>query len=370
MLDLASFGAWLPGAGVVLDSLTMACEPGQIWAVVGRTGAGSSTLLRAVAGRLPPGAHVSGDIRWRGSPVPPPAGDLCHVGDLPPMEVAEYLTGFTDDARGVAEASGLGGHLAHRVGTLPPDLRVALRAAALRHSPVTPLLLLDAELTAASPAVRHEVAQEVTARARAGAAVLCADHDLVTLRQMATHILELDRGRTAYAGEAAAWRPRSLLPSPGAVGVGRRPPAAATVIDPAAVGLTGRSLEVGATECLGLVDLSGRPEPLARRIIAHLGGRAVASHLPRATRLARAHHDEVPLWLPHPQAGLDPVARQELAASLSGENPGPRLVTSRDPDFLARACRRIAVVDDGRVVAVGSPTAVSRHLPGRLREAS
>lgn len=366
MLEFDSYSVWLPGVGVVLDQVSLSPAAGEIWAVVGRSGSGASTLLRAAAHRLLPGAHVSGGIRWRGSTLPPRPRDLHHVGQFPPMGVAEYLRGLTDDVRGVAGRAGLQGHLTHRVDTLPPDLRVALRAVALRHAPDAACVLLDAELTAAAPAVRADIAAEAARRARSGAVVLWADHDLPTLRSTASHVLELDGGRVAHAGELGSWRPRTVGPVAGRGHDGRPSVASATVVEAAAVGLSGRGLEVGAAECVGLIDLSGRPEPLARRIVTHLGGEAVGSHLPRGTRLTRARHDPRPLWLPHAQAGLDPADRQELAADLAGVNPGPRLITGRDPDFLAAACHRIVVVDDGRIVAVGSPTAMARHLTGSV----
>ncbi|WP_040284690.1 hypothetical protein [Tessaracoccus massiliensis] len=411
MLEFASFSAWLPGAGVVLDDIELSCQPGEIWAVAGRTGAGASMLLRAAAGQLPRIAQISGRNRA--------TRRVLFLGQLPPMNVAEYLRGFVDDVRGAADDLGLTSHLQHRIGTLPPDLRVPLHLAALRHAPAADLILLDAQLTAATPQTRREVALEARRRADDGAAVLWADHDLDTLWDAATHVVELERGRAVRRGPADEWQPLTLPPPtplllerlrPLPTGNRARPTAAppaatSTVIDPADVGLTGRGLEVGANESLGLLDLSGRPEPLARRITDHLGGVVLGSHLaPEDTPLAAtrrwcreagapqgaidltglrprrpfAEHSDGdaarlrarlsvpvtrPLWYPHPQAGLDARDRHALAHQLAGANAGPRIITTRDVEFLVRACRRITVVDDGQVIATGSPHAIARYLP-------
>jgi len=80
-------------------------------------------------------------------------------------------------------------------------------------------------------------------------------------------------------------------------------------------------------------------------------------------RTALAAGPECPLWLPHPQAGLDAHDARRLAADLRSGPPGPRLVTSRDVEFLVRACHRILVVEAGKVVAFGAPNAVAAILP-------
>ena len=172
----------------------------------------------------------------------------------------------------------------------------------------------------------------------------------------------------------------------------------------------GEDLELTLTsrESLGVVVLDGRAEPIARRLITELRqATLVTSHLPdHATPAAlaaswerrhqlppgtvlaqlpeirrddplrnhgygdRAHFRAalVPeprqaLWLPHPQAGLDTRCARDLAAELLRGCAGPRIVTSRDTEFLVRACHRILVVSQGRAVALGSPQAVAPMLP-------
>ncbi|NLE96994.1 MAG: hypothetical protein GX596_03255 [Propionibacterium sp.] len=395
MLELDRFGLWLPGTGTVLDDVTWRGAAGELWGVVGRTGSGASSLLRAVGGSLPPGAHRCGRLRFR-------RGDVLHISQLPPIGVADYLGAL---GVGVAEveALGLSPYLRHRTTAVPPDIRAALLLAALRGSRPAPVVLVDAVLTAAAPRHRELFAAELRRRADHGALVLWADHDLDTLSSVAHHILELDHGRVAQAVAADQWHP-ATLPEPALRTLARlldidvahshstaavhararhaphtaRPtlrtpgPASLTIIPAEEVGLTGAPLEFGAAESVGVINLGRRVEPDARRIIARLGGEVIGSHLPsdgRGTgdiarrRVERSTASTTPLWLPHIQAGLDPRERHDLATRLAGENPGVRIVTGRDVEFLVRACRRIIVLDGDRVVTAGTPHAVAELLP-------
>ena len=54
-----------PNGSVLLDSVTLSLEAGQILAVVGLNGAGKSTLIRLIAGLLAPSA---GNISFSGCP--------------------------------------------------------------------------------------------------------------------------------------------------------------------------------------------------------------------------------------------------------------------------------------------------------------
>ena len=58
-----------PDGSVLLDSVTLSLEAGQILAVVGLNGAGKSTLIRLMAGLLAPSA---GNISLSGFPYTEP----------------------------------------------------------------------------------------------------------------------------------------------------------------------------------------------------------------------------------------------------------------------------------------------------------
>lgn len=51
---------------VLVDSLSMSIEPGECWAVIGRNGAGKTSLLRTLAGLAAPAAGV---VRYGGRPL-------------------------------------------------------------------------------------------------------------------------------------------------------------------------------------------------------------------------------------------------------------------------------------------------------------
>ncbi len=189
---------------------------------------------------------------------------------------------------------------------------------------------------------------------------------------------------------------------------GSAPTGTGRVIDASAVGLSGRGIEIRPRETVGIIALDGRPEALTRALVAQLpGGGVVPSQLPPSLvlgaaartweiqhdlaagsvmrrvprlhprtlvaalspdelatfRLALADGVETALWLPHPQAWLDPRERHTLAEDLRRRPAGTRLITSRDVEFLVRACHRLVVVQDDRVVGDGSPGAVADLLP-------
>lgn len=129
-----------------------------------------------------------------------------------------------------------------------------------------------------------------------------------------------------------------------------------SVVEPTALGLTGNPIDVSAGVCLGVVCRDARPEPVARRLVEHLGGDVLGSRTPLS---AEALNTKLPLWLPHVQAGLDAVARRALIARLSGDNPGVRIVTGRDEAFLRAACHEIVVIEGDAIVAQGAPNAVA-----------
>ena len=69
------------GTNTVLDGVSLAVEPGEIIAIIGRSGSGKSTMLRCVNGLEP---IQGGSVRFEGTIVNDPATDLRklrqHVG--------------------------------------------------------------------------------------------------------------------------------------------------------------------------------------------------------------------------------------------------------------------------------------------------
>jgi len=83
--------------------------------------------------------------------------------------------------------------------------------------------------------------------------------------------------------------------------------------------------------------------------------------------IARAmmHEPEV-LFLDEPSAGLDPQTRLLLAEMVRDYNARGRtiLLTTHNMEEADSLCHRIAIVDHGRVIALGTPRELKRSIPG------
>ncbi|RMB58342.1 ATP-binding cassette domain-containing protein [Tessaracoccus antarcticus] len=451
MLELAAFSCVDPG-GRTIGDLSLTAAPGSITAVVGRSGSGGATLVRALAGAMNNG-RIRGTATLNGRRIDGATRDelttaALWISDdaLPGGTVADCLRILTGDTS-AADDLGLADDLARRLTSLPIDLRLRLHCASLlpRAGTTAPsLILVDRVLGAADAATRDRFCTLLRDRARDGATVLWAEHDLDAVWEHAEIIVELVDGRIAWQGRPDEWQPHSL-PEPTLLTLARAldvPPAdcrtaeqtletleesgivlplfprrtadsaaptgSGTLVDAATVGLSGTAIEIRPGECVGIIDTGGRPEALARRLISKLpGGDVVPSQLPGTLRIGAAartwerRHDlpvgsvlahlptlrprallvdlspgelalfrlalaggpTTPLWLSHPQAGLDPRERHSLAEDLRRRPAGTRLVTSRDVEFLVRACHRLVVVSHDHVIGDGSPSAVAKLLP-------
>lgn len=453
MLELKAFHCAVPSTGAVLKDMSLVAADGHITALAGRSGSGAATLVRALAGVLPPRAGLSGTASLNGRRIDGATpdeliGTVLWISDsaLPGDTVAETIRGLLGNLSVIDELD-LADNLTRRLSALPIDLRLRLHCATLMaQSADSPpaLILVDRVLGAADIATRDRFCSLLGALARAGSTVLWAEHDLDAVWEHAHQVVEFVDGRIVWEGRPQEWEPISLpeptlltlaralamppldcrtplttretmaehgveLPLfPVRIHDGAAPKGSSTVIDAATIGLSGAGIEIRHGECLGLVDVGGRPEALTRRLIAQLpGGDVVASQLPATLvlgaaarawerrhrlspgtvlrRIAPLHPDtlindlspsqlsafrralaedvETPLWLSHPQAGLDPRDRHTLAEDLRTRPHGTRLITSRDTEFLVRACHRIIVVRNATVIGDGSPSAVVDLLP-------
>ncbi|WP_353189369.1 ABC transporter ATP-binding protein [Pandoraea pnomenusa] len=86
MLELNDVSAGYAGSRV-LQAVTMRVAPGEIVAVLGRNGAGRSTLARAIMGQLP----REGEIRWQGQ----------SLMSLAPHQIARLGVGYVPETRDV-----------------------------------------------------------------------------------------------------------------------------------------------------------------------------------------------------------------------------------------------------------------------------
>jgi ABC-type polar amino acid transport system ATPase subunit len=214
------------GDRVVIRSVTFTAAPGAVVAVMGASGAGKTTVLRAI-GALEPLASGAIDIdgvQLRSGPLPrgPRLRELAaRVGvvfqfhhlfanmtalqnvALAPIHVLHQPRAEAERrAQELLDMLGIGGRAAAR----PHELsggeaqRVAI-ARAIAVDP--PLLLMDEPTASLDPARRGELASTVTALAGRGQTIVMATHDAEFARACATEVVLLSDGRVAGQGKPA-----------------------------------------------------------------------------------------------------------------------------------------------------------------------
>jgi ABC-type polar amino acid transport system ATPase subunit len=220
------------GSRPVLRGVGLVVVPGEVCALMGVSGAGKSTVLRAIAALEPfdAGEIAIGDARLAPGPLPPQsrlrdvrrrvgmvfqAHSLFeHLTALENVTLAPmHVLGWTREkadrvARGLLAAMGV----AHRVDALPRQLsggeaqRVAI-ARALAPDPAT--LLMDEPTSALDPARRGALGETLRALAAEERGLLVATHDVEFARAHCDRVLVLAEGEVVEQGPA-----REVLDSP------------------------------------------------------------------------------------------------------------------------------------------------------------
>lgn len=205
------------GGDPVLEDLTFSVADGTTVALVGRSGCGKTTLLRTLAGILPP---LDGTVTVLGTHLPesPPAGELGYVpqglglvthetvirnvlhGRLSDLGRLRSLIGrfpddATADARAAIERVGLGGTEHSRVHELSGGQRrrVAIARAFVREPR---LLLADEMLSELDPETTRSIVNCLHAlQAEVGTTIVMVEHNHDVARDIADTILSVGDGR-------------------------------------------------------------------------------------------------------------------------------------------------------------------------------
>ena len=199
----------------VVEGLTLAVPRGSVYALLGRNGAGKSSLLRVLLGQRPPAAgraRLLGEDPWtRRTSLMARVGVVPEEPDAPPEMTPTQLSAFCArlqprwDAAAVAERLRRFEVPANRsFGSLSKGQKGAVMLAlALAHSPE--LLLLDDPTLGLDVVARDAVFQEVIGDlADRGTTVFVSTHDLRAIEGIADHVAILHGGRLALAGALEA----------------------------------------------------------------------------------------------------------------------------------------------------------------------
>jgi iron complex transport system ATP-binding protein len=208
------------GQRLVLDSLSLAFQPGQLVGVIGPNGAGKSTLLRALVGLLAPqsGCVTIDDMSIADVPRRElarriaylPQGQMVHwpvsverlvsLGRLPHLAPMSRIADA--DAAAIARAMERAdvAQFRDRVAT---ELSGGERARVLLARALAVeagALIVDEPLAALDPGHRIDVMALLAREAALGALVIVVLHDLTTAARYCDRLVLLDKGRLIEDG--------------------------------------------------------------------------------------------------------------------------------------------------------------------------
>jgi len=194
------------GGRTALDDVSFSVPAGAVYALLGRNGAGKSSLVRCLLGAQRPAAGAArllGRDSWRErAPILREVGVVSEEPDAPPAMTVRQIARFCSRLYPRWDAAGLEERL-RRFG-VPADVpfgrlskgqkgQVAL---ALALAPAPRLVLLDDPTLGLDPLARRAVFEELIVElADRGTTVFLTSHDLAGVEGIADHIGVLREGR-------------------------------------------------------------------------------------------------------------------------------------------------------------------------------
>ena len=211
------------GTNTVLDDVSLKVVPGEIIAVIGRSGSGKSTMLRCINGLEP---IQDGRILFDGVTVNDPQTDLRalrqRVGIVfqsynlfPHLSVEKNITLAPrvvkqmpeSEARALAERVLAKVGLVEKIDAWPDQLSGGQqqRVAIARSLAMQPTLMLFDEITSAlDPELVGEVLKTLEEMAREGMTMMLVTHEIGFARKVADRVVFMHAGRIWEEGPAAA----------------------------------------------------------------------------------------------------------------------------------------------------------------------
>jgi len=194
------------GGRTALDAVSFSVPEGAVYALLGRNGAGKSSLVRCLLGAQRPAAGTArllGRDSWRErAPVLRDVGVVSEEPDAPPAMTVRQIARFCSRLYPRWDAAGLEERL-RRFG-VPSDVpfgrlskgqrgQVAL---SLALAPVPRLVILDDPTLGLDPLARRAVFEElIVDLADRGTTVFLTSHDLAGVEGIADHVGVLREGR-------------------------------------------------------------------------------------------------------------------------------------------------------------------------------
>ena len=210
------------GTNTVLDRVSLTVEPGEIIAVIGRSGSGKSTMLRCINGLEP---IQEGRIIFDGQIVNDPATDLRKLRQrvgivfqsfnlFPHLSVEKNITLAPRVVKGIEPAAAreiaqrvlarVG--LAEKIDAYPDQLSGGQqqRVAIARSLAMQPQLMLFDEITSAlDPELTGEVLKVLEQVAGEGMTMMLVTHEMGFARRVATRLIFMHEGKIWEEGRAS-----------------------------------------------------------------------------------------------------------------------------------------------------------------------
>jgi ABC-2 type transport system ATP-binding protein len=191
-----------------ISNMSFTLNPGEVLAIVGRNGAGKSTMLKLLARVLPP---TQGRVIVRGSVSPMIELGAGFNGELTGFEnIVLYgtLLGrspkfMRERADGIAQWAGLEESINLPLRTYSSGM-VARLAFAIATDEISDLILIDEVLSVGDAEFQGKSKARMRELINSNAAAVLVTHDLESAREMADKALWIDHGKVMKYGEVNA----------------------------------------------------------------------------------------------------------------------------------------------------------------------